>query len=77
MIIGPRLTDASRGWRITTIVWAPLDRVVHVTPIGDLVEHVLRGDCHCQPRLEEGCTPLWAHSSWDGRPQDDPARVRS
>lgn len=28
---------------------------VHVTPLGDLVDHDCRRDCWCQPRVEVAC----------------------
>lgn len=61
----------------TTPEGQPVDRPIHIAPIGDLREHVTSGEpCPCMPRhrdrhLHEGSI---VHLSYDGRETGDVCR---
>lgn len=42
------MSDPERGWMCTEVD----DQLVHIHPIGDLIEHTLDEDCVCGPTLE-------------------------
>lgn len=46
------------------------DEAIHVVPISDTDEHIMVGDCGCEPSIEDGehyDRPIITHNSFDGR----------
>lgn len=56
------------GWLTEWRTLETEERVV-VTPVGDLIDHDVEGDCVCGPYIEHlgGRDWLYSHASLDGR----------